>query len=202
MDSLVLPEDLLKEKAANEYLTYATGRQNAAFVDVRLTLVKRYNPLLRFGEQALSFFFDSMPATEERMEATIYAFDGREGALVPATRQGEEKKAEKSGYDGFVWAVVHKNMMKRLRDERFDLSLTSTKDHAKLPAWATVMSEASEITETLLTPEMIKAVEMAGESLEALVVTDMPMDQPKKCVSPSCVAMQRRHPLLITLQTR
>jgi len=184
-ESAELPGDLLKEKAANEYITYATGRQNTAFVDIKLTLLKRYNPLIQYGEAAMGFLFDSMPATEERMEATIYAFDGHEKDLVPKRQGDEGRGSEKSGFDGFVWAIVHKDMMKRLRDERYDLSLTSTKDHPKLPAWATVMSEASEITETLLTPEMIKAVEAAGESLEALVVTDMPMDQPKKYVHDS-----------------
>jgi hypothetical protein len=174
---LVKPEDLLKEKSAAEYMAYATGRQNVAFLDVKLTFIKRYNPLLMVGEAALGFFFDSMPAPEERMEATLYAFDGKETALL-----GEVDKSaySKSTYDGFVFAVVHKDLMKRLRDERYDLSLTSTKDNAKLPDWATTMSEGNEITEAILTPDLVKAIATAGETFEALVVTDMPMDKPKK----------------------
>lgn len=186
---LVIPEDLLREKSPNVYETYATGRLNVAFLDVRLELVKRYNPLLWSGELALSLFFDSMPAPQEKMEATSYAFDGKEKELVPVSggKLGREvieerKLPSNSTYDGFVWAVVHKDAMKRLRDERYDLSLTSTKDHPKLPAWATVMSESAEITDTLLTSELIKAVTEAGEALEALVVTDQPVDQPKKYV--------------------
>lgn len=173
----VKPE-VLKEKKADEYITYATGRQNAAFCDIKLTFVKRYNPLIQFGENLLSFFFESMPAPEERMEATTYAFDGREKEM----RVGEGK-VQNSAYDEFVWAIVHKDLMKTLRNDRYDISLTTTKDHPKLPPWVTVMSEASEVTETLLTPELIKAVEKAGEALEALIITDQPIDQPKKYVS-------------------
>ena len=81
---------------------------------------------------------------------------------------------------GFVFAVVHKDLMKRLREERYDLSLTATKDSAKLPVWVTTMSESAAITDALLTPELITAINDAGDRFEALVVTDQPIDQPKK----------------------
>ncbi|KAL1627897.1 hypothetical protein SLS54_002164 [Diplodia seriata] len=167
--------EALKEVSANEYSVYATGRQNAAFIDIKLSLLKRYNPLIRYGEQILGLFFETMPAPVERVEATIYAFDGRESQLIP-----NAGKVSNSTFDGFVWAVVHKNLMKTLRDDRYDLSLTSTKDHPKLPISYTVMSESAEITEALLTPALVKAIEEAGDALEAIVVSDQPMDQPKK----------------------
>ncbi|ORY12939.1 hypothetical protein BCR34DRAFT_562854 [Clohesyomyces aquaticus] len=174
-------ENMLREKKADEYMTYATGRLNVAFVDLKLTLAKRYNPLMRAGESLIGLFFDSMPAPEERMEATSYVFDGREAQIAPTFGKGEEKKnVPRSTFDGFVFAVVHKDLMKRLRDDRYDLSLTATKDHAKLPIWTTVMTENAEITEALLTPELIKAITEAGDRFEALVVSDQPMDQPKK----------------------
>jgi len=72
--------------------------------------------------------------------------------------------------------------MRILRDERYDISLTTTKDHPKLPNWATVMSESAEVTEVMLTPELIKAVTDAGEDLECLIITDQPIDAPKKYV--------------------
>jgi hypothetical protein len=173
-------EQLLKEKKADEYMTYATGRQNVAFVDFKITLAKRYNPLMRFGEMLIGTFFESLPAPEERLEATSYVFDGQESKIAPGYKQGEEKKSvPNSSFAGFVFAIVHKDLMKRLREDRYDLSLTSTKDHAKLPVWTTVMSESAEITEKLLTPELIQAVHNAGDRFEALVITDQPMDHPK-----------------------
>ncbi|MCJ1255744.1 hypothetical protein MMC24_003561 [Lignoscripta atroalba] len=186
-DDLVIPTELLKEKTAQEYTTYATGRQNVAFVDVKVSLFKRYNPVTFLLELALSFFFDSIRSPVERMEATSYAFDGKEKDLIPVQNQREQETMEarvkglQSSYDGFVWAVVNKDGMRQLRDERYDISLTTTKDHPKLPPWATVMSESAEITELLLTPELTKAVEQAGDAaFEYLIVTDQPIDKPQK----------------------
>ncbi|KAI9711006.1 MAG: hypothetical protein M1820_002444 [Bogoriella megaspora] len=182
---LVNTDDLLKEKAANVYVTYATGRQNVAFTDIKLSLIKRYNPLLTIGENIVAFFFESIPATEERMEATSYTFDGKESKLVAAKvlngdQEGEKKPTGNSTYDGFVWAIVHKDAVNKLRKARYDLSLTSAKEHPKLPHWAMVLSESAEITDALLTNNLLKAIESAGEDVEALIVTDQPIDRPSK----------------------
>lgn len=189
-NDLVIPEELLREKTAQEYVTYATGRQNVAFVDITLSLFKRYNPLYLMGEYVLSFFFDSMATPTERVEATAYAFDGKEKELVPVPggKQGQEiiesrNKGSNSTYDGFVWAVVNKDVMRRLRDDRYDVSLTSTKDHPRLPTWVTVMSESAEVSDLLVTPDLIKAVEEAGDAFEYLIVSDQPLDKPTKYVS-------------------
>ncbi|KAH6644232.1 hypothetical protein C7974DRAFT_325667 [Boeremia exigua] len=172
-------DNVLREKKPDEFTTYATGRQNVAFVDFKLTLTKRFNPFLRFGENLMPLFFDSWPAPQERLEATAYVFDGQESKIAPVYGKTDAKKVPNSSFDGFVFAVVHKDIMKRLRDDRYDLSLTTTRDHAKLPVWTTVMSESAEVTDSLLTPELVKAIEEAGDAFEALVVTDQPMDQPK-----------------------
>ena len=185
-----VPHDFLKETSAHEFITYATGRQNIAFLDVKLSLHKRHNPLSMLIELILSFFFESARSPTERMEATAYAFDGKEKDLVLSHAKSEQlatdsrAKDAPSTYDGFVWAVVHKEGMRHLRDDRYDLSLTSTKDNAKLPPWATVMSESAEVTDALLTSDLIKAVESAGDSLEYLIITDQPIDKPQKYAIP------------------
>ncbi|KAK4650183.1 hypothetical protein QC762_705070 [Podospora pseudocomata] len=170
----------IREKSLFEFATYATGRANVAFVDVKLTLVKRFNPLTSIFEAALGFFWDSFPAPKDVCDATIYPFDGRETQIVPSIPgAGELQAKDKSTYDNFVWALVHKDQMKQVRDDRYDLSLTVTKDHPKLPQWLTVMSESAEITDLLLTPELIKAAENAGDSFEYLIISDQPVEQPK-----------------------
>lgn len=171
------PEQKLKQGKMSEWSTYATGRQNAAFTDVKISLHKRFNPLLWVFELVLSFLFESIPTPMERMLATTYVFDGKEKLMLPDATAGGN-----SSYDGFVWAVVHKDFMQQLRNDRYDLSLTATRDNAKLPEWATVMSESSEVTDALLTPELVKAIEQCGEDLEALIITDQPIDAPKKYV--------------------
>lgn len=174
-------EDLLKQTKKNVYTTYATGRQNVAYADVQLTLHKRYNPLGWLGETAMALFLESVPDPAEKVEATVYCFDGKEKAILPQSASiGKD-----STFDGFVWAIVHKDKMKELRDERYDVSLTATRDNPKLPEWATIMSESAEVTDTMLTPELIKAVNQAGEDLESLVISDMPVDAPKKYAPPS-----------------
>ena len=185
-DDLVIPQEFLKEKTAQEYVTYATGRQNVAFTDINVKLFKRYNPATLILEFIVSFLFESFQKPAERMEATSYAFDGREKDLVPARSQQQlevieaQAKTKSSVYDQFVFAVVHKDLMRRIRDDRYDISLTSTKEHAKLPIWATTMSESAEVTEKLLTADLVKAVESAGDAFEYLIVTDQPLDKPSK----------------------
>ena len=185
-DNLKIPEELYKEKTAQEFVTYATGRENVAFTDVKVTLFKRYNPATLFVEFILSFIFDTIRAPAERMDATTYVFDGREKDLVPGKSQQQldaietQAKSKSSTYDPFVFAIVHKDLMRIIREDRYDISLTSTKDHASLPVWATTMSESAAITDQLLTPELVKAVQKAGDAFEYLLVTDQPIDKPAK----------------------
>ncbi|KAI2470557.1 DUF1682-domain-containing protein [Annulohypoxylon bovei var. microspora] len=176
------PEKLLKAKSLFEYATYATGRQNVAFMDAKLTLKKRFNPVMTFLETALSFFFDSFAAPEDSVEAVIYPFDGKEAQIVPGLPGAAElrSKDSKSTFDGFVWAVVNKDKMKQLREERYDLSITFTKDNSKLPIWATVMSESAEITEALLTNELASAIKKAGDLFDYIIISDQPVDKPTK----------------------
>ncbi|KAH0559417.1 hypothetical protein GP486_004064 [Trichoglossum hirsutum] len=184
---IVAPERLMKEESGQEFSAYASGRQNVAWVDLKLHLHKRYNPLAMMGEYIVSFFFESYLAPMEKMEARLIPFDGREGQLVPMAggksaqdTADQRNKPPVSGYDNFVWAIVNKDIMNHLREDRYDISLTSTKDHPKLPNWVTVMSESAEITDLLLTPELISAVEATSELLDYLIVTDQPLEKPTK----------------------
>ena len=186
------PDDILREKKADEFQTYATGRQNVAFIDFKITLIKRFNPFMLLGEYMIPLFFESIPAPAERVEATAYVFDGNETKHAPHYGSGDAKNVPNSSFDGFVFAIVHKDIMKRMREDRYDVSLTTTRDHAKLPVWTAVMSESAEITDMIITPELIKAINDAGDNFEALIVTDQPIDQPKtyvfsfnKCTHPT-----------------
>lgn len=183
LDGTNLADDLLKEQTASEFQTYASGRVNAAFLDVRVLLHRRMNPAQLIAEQLVGLFLDSVKPKKERMEAALYTFDGNEKNFVPPRVPGadEVEKAKGTGnsaYDPFVFAIVNKLEMRKFRDERYDASLTFTKDNPKLPDWVTVMSESAEITDTLLTKDLIAAVERAGDLFEYLIVTDQPTDKP------------------------
>ncbi|KAK5990171.1 UPF0674 endoplasmic reticulum membrane C2G5.01-like protein [Cladobotryum mycophilum] len=161
------PSAFLKEKSLFEYASYATGRQNVAFMDVKITLAKRFNPIIHYAETLAAILSDSFSMPQEAVEATIYPFDGK-----------EDLTDGKSTFDGFVWAIVNKDAMQQLRSDRYDLSLTATKDNSKLPNWLTIMSENAEITETFLTQELIDVVKAAGEVFDYLVISDQPVDKP------------------------
>lgn len=175
------PDSILKEKSAQEFLSYATGRQNIAFLDVAIKMPNRANPVTYWMDQVFAFFFDSWPAPEESFEATAYTFDGKEKDLVPVPgKDSSSLKVNNSSHDGFIWAIVHKSHMRNFRQDRYDASMTFTRDNAKLPQWVTVMTESAEITDTLLTPELIQAVEQAGSSFKYLIATDQPVIKPTK----------------------
>jgi hypothetical protein len=176
----IKPDSLLKEKSLFEFATYASGRQNTAFLDVKLTLTKKFNPVIGLVETAASVFSDAFAPPSSVMEAFLYPFDGKENLTLPPLPGGEEARSKdaKSNYDGFVWALVHKDSMKRLREDRYDVTLTATKENSKLPNWLTIMSESAEVTDTLLTQELIDAVVAAGDNFEYLIVSDQPSEKP------------------------
>ncbi|ROW17781.1 hypothetical protein VPNG_00885 [Cytospora leucostoma] len=177
---LAEPEKALKEKSLFEFATYASGRQNVAFLDAKVSLIRRFNPIIAAAEAGLSLFFETYHFPEDTVEAIIYPFDGKEALTVPGIPGAAELRTRdtKSTYDGFVWAIVNKDRMKQVREDRYDVSLTFTKDHNKLPIWLTVMSESAEITNTLLTNELAKAAEAAGDLLHYLIVSDQPSERP------------------------
>lgn len=178
---LTSPHSILKEKSPQEFSSYASGRQNVAFLDVAIKMPKRANPVTYCMDQVFAFFFDSWAAPEESYEATAYTFDGKEKDLVPVMGNDTSSlKVNNSTHDGFIFAIVHKNHMRSFRNDRYDASITFTKDSPKLPQWVTVMTENAEITDTLLSPELIQAVEQAGHSFKYLIVTDQPVDKPTK----------------------
>ncbi|RAL16120.1 CCDC47 family protein [Aspergillus homomorphus CBS 101889] len=180
-DETPSPDDMLKERSAQEFASYATGRQNVAFVDLSVKLPKRYNPVIFWTESVLSFLFESWEAPAETYEATAYTFDGKEKDVVPVPANDTSSlKVNNSTYDGFIWAIVHKNHMRKFRQDRYDASITFTRENPKLPSWVTVMTESAEITDVLLTPELIQAVEKAGSDFKYLIVTDQPIDKPLK----------------------
>lgn len=181
-----IPSNVLKERGANEFTMYASGRQNVAFLDINIVTSKWYNPFVQILNLVFSFLMESVEMPVEKALLVSYAFDGHEADLVPAPPPEQEEierkaKKESSVYDGFVFAVVHKNAMRKLREERYDISLTQTKDSPKLPPWATVMSESAEITDTLLTRDLIQAVEEVGEDyFDYLIISDQPTEKPTK----------------------
>lgn len=164
------PETALKENHPLEFISYASGRQNIAFMHTTIKLQRRSNPVAWIGEQLMAFFLDSLPPPADSAVITISPFDGQD--------IGKQGGGYNSKFDNFVWALVNKRDMKRWRDERYDLSLTTTKDWEGLPDWLAVMSESKEIGDTVLFKELKEAVKDCQDVLDYLIVTDQPVDKP------------------------
>ena len=79
-----VPDDMLKEKTPAEYQSFATGRMNVAFMDVIITMHKRYNPGMLLAENVMGLFFESFKPPSEKVETIVYPFNGREQDFVPA----------------------------------------------------------------------------------------------------------------------
>ncbi|KAK9465737.1 hypothetical protein V1512DRAFT_265269 [Lipomyces arxii] len=154
---------LLKRLGPVDYVFYATGRANVSLLHGKITLVARHNVIMVFLDYVLSF---------------VFGYDAPKDTVEFIVKPSDSEK-EKSTYDGFVFAVVHKDYMKRVREENYDLSLTKTSDHPKLPVSMTVMCESAEIRETFLTPELIEAVTNAESVFEYLVLSDLPVARPR-----------------------
>lgn len=159
----------LRENSNVEFTTYASGRANTAFLHATIKLQRRSNLVGLAAEHALSFFFDSFTEPRDTVTLTLSPFDGA----------GLMKGDNSQKFDNFIWALVNKRAMKRLREERYDLSLTRTTDWEGLPNWVAVMGEGKKIGELCLTKELKEVVPECRELLEMLLVTDMPKEKPK-----------------------
>ncbi|KAK9472479.1 uncharacterized protein V1510DRAFT_417639 [Dipodascopsis tothii] len=151
---------LIKKVTSTEFVTYATGRLNVAYVHGKLTLMTRHDGFMFFLDYVFSFVF-GYETPHDKVEYFIRPSD-----------EGNTK------YDGFVFAVVHKDKMKKVREDSYDLSLTRTSDHPKLPVSFTVMSEANEVTETFFTKEFLAAIEGAKDLVDYVVLSDLPAERP------------------------
>lgn len=175
-----VPVDLiLRENSPTEYVVYATGRNNVAFMHVTISLMKRNNPIALAGEFLAGFIFDAIPGPRDSVTVTLAPFDGGEQALLQA---GGKKGESSSKFDNFIWALVNKRTMNKWREERYDLSLTTTRDWEGLPRWCSIMTEAKEIGDLVLTKEVKEAVEQVGEDwgLEYLLISDQRLEKPQR----------------------
>ncbi|KAF3162436.1 hypothetical protein TWF106_011666 [Orbilia oligospora] len=162
-------KDMIREESSQEFVHYTSGRMNVLSTVFNIKLKGRGNPFLWCFEVVTSFFMDSFAAPSDTVTITTYTSDGAD-----ASKTG----GHNSKYDGFVWGVVNKKAMATHRNARYDLSLTKTVDTPKLPAWLTVMTESAEITDTMLTKDLIAAIEKIGDGFQYLAVTDQPIDKP------------------------
>jgi len=86
-----------------------------------------------------------------------------------------------------VWAVVAKDELLYIKDNRWDLTLTKTSESSALPSTLSVMSEFGDVTESLLKPSLINALSdpKVLPYFRSLSVTDQPRVRPDGPVAPN-----------------
>ncbi|KAL0579687.1 hypothetical protein V5O48_002317 [Marasmius crinis-equi] len=98
----------------------------------------------------------------------------------------------------FVWAVVAKNELKKIKDDRWDLTFTKTSENPNLPPYLSVMSEFADVTDNILRNSALSNVlkdPKIQPYFRSLSVTDQPRDRPLEPVP----AEKREKHVILTL---
>lgn len=145
----------------SHFTTYATGRVNIDTLTAKTKLKTRQNLLTLIFEYVFSFFMDAVPVPTDEVTITLKI---NKGANAP---------------DG-IWAIVHKDAMRKARDDLYYLSLTKTSDSDKLPNSCVFMAESAEFTEKLYYPALKELLTETSSFFRYLTITDLPADRPSK----------------------
>lgn len=160
----VAADKLYIKDSAESYTGYATGRVNIEKVKIDFRLQPRHNLFVLLLESVLSFFSANVQTPTDKVEITI----------TPST-EGE--------YDNFITAIVSKIGMNDFRKFNYFLSLTKTSDSDQLPQSYVFMSEANELQEKTLTPQIRDALTLETASwLRYIAFTDQSAEKPEKLI--------------------
>ncbi|KAG5363353.1 UPF0674 endoplasmic reticulum membrane protein [Yarrowia sp. B02] len=152
---------ILVADTPSNFTTYATGRVNIDSLTAKSKLKTRQNLLTLVFEYVFSFFMDAVPVPDDEVTITLKI---NRGANVP---------------DG-TWAIVHKDAMRKAREDLYFLSLTKTSDSDKLPVACVFMTESAELTEKLYNPALKELLAETQPFFRYLAITDLPADRPSK----------------------
>ncbi|BFZ55231.1 hypothetical protein PYCC9005_002271 [Savitreella phatthalungensis] len=165
---------LLKD-TQTRFISYASGRKNVESVHVDITTKPRHDLLVGYVFSSIYGLYFDQPSLVDRLELNF---------TLPRDNVP----------DGFVWAVVHKEVMRRLRLSDWDLQFTKTQDLPdKLPREFVCMNELAETNDRLLTADFVTAIQGAKDCLEYVVVSDQPVKQPNARAGDKSDELQATH---------
>jgi len=151
---------------ADRFYTFVTGRRNIVYGNISLKMFPRHDPF--------TIVLDTIGSV---LNSSMYE--------MPADRvEGELLISE--DYDKFIWAIVHKNHLRKLRSNRYDLGFTKTSDHKGMGKSFSVMTEVSEITDIILAklPDLVTTVAACDRILDYVILTDQPEEIPSRPDNP------------------
>lgn len=147
----------LSKEGPDRFPSYVSGRKNIEFGHLEIQTFPRHDLIIGYGIKTLyGIYFDQETITDR---LTL------EFTLPPV-------------FDGFVFGILHKSVMRFQRIDNWDLQFTKTNDATFSSAFV-VMTEVAEPSEKLITKELKQIVTDMTDSLEYIVVSDQPTKQPK-----------------------
>ncbi|OSD04267.1 DUF1682-domain-containing protein [Trametes coccinea BRFM310] len=175
----------LVQDGNSDFFVFSTGRRALTSLHTTFTLRPRHDLFQYLFQVARGLVeLDYKVYDEVELEFTFREPVGREGAVPEC-----------------VWAVVAKDELKKIRDERWDLTFTKTTDSPSLPNTLAVMSEFADITTNLLKPygafslPAILSAPAIQPYFRSLSLTDQPRTRPAHPLPPS----ERTKRLILTL---
>ncbi|KAG6900956.1 hypothetical protein C0993_004393 [Termitomyces sp. T159_Od127] len=177
-----LGKDRLTQDGNSDFYTFSTGRRNVASLHTVYTLKPRHDLFQSIYHFAWTFIdLHYRPKDDLTLD-----FKLAPGALP----------------HDFVWAVVAKDELLSIKQDRWDLTFTKTSENNALPPSLSVMSEFADITDNLLKPALVTALNdpKVLPYFRSLSVTDQPRQRPE---SPIPLHKRQKHVVLsLTLPSR
>jgi len=170
----------LTQDGYSDYFNFSTGRRGVTSLHSIFTLRPRHD-FLQWAFQIGRTFVDLQYRPRDEIQLDFKLLPG---TLVP----------------DFVWAVVAKDELLSIKDDRWDLTFTRTSENPKLPPTLSVMSEFADVTDNLLKPFGSFSLSAALSDpailpyFRSLSVTDQPRDRP--ATGPLATPEREKHVIL------
>ncbi|KAI0081791.1 DUF1682-domain-containing protein [Panus rudis PR-1116 ss-1] len=171
----------LTQDGNSDFFAFSTGRRAVKSLHTTFTLRPRHD-LIQWLFQTVWGLVDLNYAVADEVELD---FTFKESSNIPDA----------------VWAIVSKDELKGIRDNRWDLTFTKTTENPQLPPFYSVMSEFADVTDTLLKthgplslPQVLSDPKIQPY-FRSLSLTDQPRSRP---LAPLPASHRSKH-LILTL---
>ncbi|KAG6873316.1 hypothetical protein C0995_000469 [Termitomyces sp. Mi166 len=157
----------LTQDGYSDFYTFSTGRRNVASLHMVYTLKPRHD----FFQYLYQFAWTLIDLHYRPKDDLTLDFKLAPGALA----------------HDFVWAVVAKDELLSIKQDRWDLTFTKTSENPALPPSLSVMSEFADVTDNLLKPALVTALKNPKvlPYFRSLSVTDQPRQRPEGPLPPN-----------------
>lgn len=147
----------LLRDGSDRFPSYVSGRKNIQFGHLEIQTFPRQDIFIGFISKTLyGVYFDQEPIADRlTLEFTL-----------PAV------------FDGFVFGILNKSVMRYQRISNWALQFTKTND-ASFSNSFVIMTEVAEVSEKIISKELSQVALDMADSLEYIVISDQPTKQPK-----------------------